>query len=153
LPVNYIATERLRLEAYKKIAAATEESQLVEVKNELVDRYGPLPEPAIALFDIASLRNHARQAGISDITAQGKYIRVAPVQLPDSVELRLKRLYPGSLLKPAVRAIMVPFPTSARIGGTPLRGSDILNWTRDLIDAVVVRDISRLTSAGASAKV
>ena len=138
LPESYIATERLRLEAYKKIAAATDDDQLTEVKTELIDRYGKLPESAIALFNVASFRNHARAAGIKDVTAQGKYIRFAPVELPESAQLRLKRLYPGSLLKPAVRAILVPFPTSARIGGTPLRGSAILDWAKYLIDAIVV---------------
>ena len=137
LPESYIATERLRLEAYKKIAAATDDAQLDEVQTELIDRYGKLPESAIALFDVASFRNHARAAGITDVTAQGKYIRFAPVDLPESAQLRLKRLYPGSLLKPAVRAVLVPFPTSARIGGTPLRGSAILDWAKYLIDAVI----------------
>ncbi|MCL1800722.1 MAG: transcription-repair coupling factor, partial [Promicromonosporaceae bacterium] len=147
LPEKYIATERLRLEAYKKIAAATDDVSLAETKAELIDRYGPLPESAIALFDIASLRNHARETGITDIAAQGKFIRLAPVELPESAQMRLKRLYPGSILKPAVRAILVPFPMTARIGGVPLRGSAILDWTRQLIDSVIVGDISAARTA------
>jgi transcription-repair coupling factor (superfamily II helicase) len=142
LPVAYIAAERLRLEAYKKIAAASDSAALDEIKAELVDRYGPLPEETLALFEVAALRNHARSVGISDITAQGKYIRFAPVLLPESAQLRLKRLYPGSILKPAIRAIMVPFPHSARVGGTPLRGSAILGWARELIDSIITQDIS-----------
>ena len=141
LPESYIATERLRLEAYKKIAAAADENVLTEVKNELVDRYGPLPETAQALFAVASFRNQARAAGITDIAAQGKFIRFAPVELPESGQMRLKRLYPGSMLKPAVRAILVPFPTTARIGGTPLRGTAILDWAGLLIDSVIQTDI------------
>jgi len=142
LPESYIATERLRLEAYKKIAAAADDAALGEVRSELADRYGPLPDVAEALFRVAAFRNHARAAGITDVTAQGKFIRFAPVELAESAQMRLKRLYPGSMLKPAVRAILVPFPTSARIGGTPLRGTAILDWAQLLIDSVVRSDIS-----------
>jgi len=150
LPESYIATERLRLEAYKKIAGASDDKALAEVRSELVDRYGPLPETAEALFAVAAFRNHARAAGITDVTAQGKFIRFAPVELPESGQMRLKRLYPGSMLKPAVRAILVPFPSSARIGGTPLRGAAILDWAQLLIDSVLLNDISSAATVTAS---
>ncbi len=151
LPESYIATERLRLEAYKKIAAAQDAAALAEVRAELVDRYGQLPDVASALFDVADFRNHAREAGVTDITAQGKYVRFAPVDLPESAQLRLRRLYPGTVQKPAIRAVLVPFPTTARIGGRPLRGAEVLAWARQLIDAVVLGDVSAAASAGTQA--
>ncbi len=147
LPEAYIATERLRLEAYKKIATAQDAAALAEVRAELTDRYGALPEVADALFDVADFRNHVRKAVLTDVTAQGKYIRFAPVNLPESAQLRLKRLYPGTILKPAIRAFLVPFPSTARIGGRPLRGTEVLQWARGLIDAVILADV------GAAAKV
>ncbi|QAY61970.1 transcription-repair coupling factor [Xylanimonas allomyrinae] len=148
LPESYIATERLRLEAYKKIAAATDAPLLAEVRAELVDRYGALPDVASALFDVADFRNHARRAGLTDVTAQGKHVRFAPVDLPESAQLRLKRLYPGTVLKPAIRAFLVPFPTTARIGGQPLRGAEVLAWARQLVDAVVLGEVSAAASVG-----
>ncbi|WP_454043038.1 transcription-repair coupling factor [Cellulosimicrobium sp. Marseille-Q8652] len=152
LPESYIATERLRLEAYRKIAAATDAPQLAEVRAELVDRYGALPDVAAALFDVADFRNHARRAGLTDVTAQGKLIRFAPVDLPESAQLRLKRLYPGTLLKPAIRAFLVPYPTTARIGGRPLRGTEVLEWARQLIDAVVLGEVSAAATVGTAAR-
>ncbi|MFI2296526.1 transcription-repair coupling factor [Isoptericola sp. NPDC019571] len=150
LPESFIATERLRLEAYKKIAAAQDATGLAEVRAELVDRYGKLPEVASALFDVADFRNHARRAGLTDVTAQGKFVRFAPVDLAESAQLRLKRLYPGTILKPAIRAFLVPFPTTARIGGRPLRGAEVLAWARQLIDAVVLGEVSAAASVGTS---
>ncbi|WP_425956210.1 transcription-repair coupling factor [Xylanimonas sp. McL0601] len=147
LPESYIATERLRLEAYRKIAAAGDAPLLAEVRAELVDRYGALPEVAAALFEVAGFRNHARRAGLTDVTAQGKFVRFAPVDLPESAQLRLKRLYPGTILKPAIRAFLVPFPTTARIGGRPLRGAEVLTWARQLIDAVIVGEVSAAAAA------
>ncbi|NTW38745.1 MAG: transcription-repair coupling factor [Cellulomonadaceae bacterium] len=138
LPHEYIAHERLRLEAYRKIAAATTAEALTAIREELVDRYGPLPAPVDNLFEVAAFRNLARDCGLTDVTAQGKFVRFAPLELPESAELRLRRLYPGSLLKPAVRTVLVPFPTTARVGGRPLAGSELLTWARDLITSVLV---------------
>ncbi|PJI94125.1 transcription-repair coupling factor [Luteimicrobium subarcticum] len=150
LPVDYIAHERLRLEAYKKIAAAQDDAALAEVRAELQDRYGTLPDMASALFDVAAFRNHARRAGLTDVTAQGKFVRFAPVELPESAALRVKRLYPGTILKPAVRTVLVPFPTTARIGGKPLHGADVLAWAKQLIEAVILGDVSAAASVGTS---
>ncbi|SDS22896.1 transcription-repair coupling factor [Paraoerskovia marina] len=152
IPESYIAHERLRLEAYKKIATAQDEPALAEVRAELVDRYGKPPEMVQALFDVADFRNHARRAGLADITAQGKYVRFAPVDLAESAQLRLRRLYPGTVLKPAIRAVLVPFPMTSRLGGRPLRGSEILQWSRQLIDAVILGDVSAASQVGATGR-
>ncbi|MCU1431100.1 MAG: mfd [Actinotalea sp.] len=137
VPHEYIGHERLRLEAYRKIADATTAAALDEVRAELVDRYGPLPEPVENLFEVAGFRNVAREAGLTDVTAQGKFIRFAPVELAESSQLRLNRLYPGTILKPAIRTALVPYPTTARIGGRPLGGRELLGWTRDWVEAVL----------------
>jgi transcription-repair coupling factor (superfamily II helicase) len=142
IPHEYVAHERLRLEAYRKIAAATSDADLEAIRAELTDRYGAPPEPVGQLLDVAAFRLVARAAELTDVTAQGRYIRFAPVTLPESAQLRLKRLYPGSLLKPAIRTILVPFPTTSRIGGTPLRGNAVMTWASELILAVIQGSIS-----------
>src|SRR5450759_2650138 len=142
IPHDYVAHERLRLEAYRKIAAATSDADLEAIRAELTDRYGAPPEPVGQLLDVAAFRLVARAAGLTDVTAQGRYIRFAPVELPESAQLRLKRLFPGSLLKPAVRTILVPFPKTSRIGGTPLRGNAVLGWASELILAVIQGSVS-----------
>ncbi|RMI04815.1 transcription-repair coupling factor [Cellulomonas triticagri] len=152
IPHDYIAHERLRLEAYRKLAAAADEATLEEISAELVDRYGAIPEPVANLFAVARFRLHARTAGLTDVTAQGKFVRFAPVELPESAQLRLKRLYPGSVLKPALRTALVPFPTTARIGGKPLHGEAVLAWARELIDAVVLGDVSAAAGVGTAAR-
>jgi transcription-repair coupling factor (superfamily II helicase) len=152
IPHDYIAHERLRLEAYRKIAASTDAAGLREVHAELVDRYGPVPAAVTNLFEVAEFRHHLRGAGLTDVTAQGKFVRFAPVELPESAQLRLKRLYPGSVLKPTVRTVLVPFPTTARIGGKPLHGSALLAWCRQLVDAVIRGDVSAAATVGTSSR-
>ncbi|NUU16852.1 transcription-repair coupling factor [Cellulomonas humilata] len=148
IPHDYIAHERLRLEAYRKIAAAADSAALGEVRAELVDRYGAVPAAVDNLFEVAEFRQHVRNAGLSDVTAQGKFIRFAPVELPESAQLRLKRLYPGSVLKPTVRTVLVPWPMTARIGGKPVQGREVMLWARQFIDAVVRGDVAAAAKVG-----
>jgi transcription-repair coupling factor (superfamily II helicase) len=139
VPTTYIEHERLRLEAYRKIADATTAEALEEVRAELLDRYGLLPTPVEALLEVATFRNLARRVGLTDVTAQGKFLRFAPVELPDSASVRLSRLYPGSLVKPATRTVLVPFPTTARIGGRALAGAELLGWLTTFVEQMLVR--------------
>src|SRR3712207_1548764 len=46
LPPDYVAKEELRLEAYRRLAAVTTFAEVEDIKNEWLDRYGPLPKPA-----------------------------------------------------------------------------------------------------------
>ena len=52
--------------------------------------------------------------------------------------MRLTRLYPGTIVKPAVRTILVPRPTTALVGGQPLRDTELLSWAADLVNAVLL---------------
>jgi transcription-repair coupling factor (superfamily II helicase) len=138
IPHEYVAEERLRLEAYKRLAASVTEADVDGVVEELNDRYGQIPEPVQNLLAVARFRIHARRAGVTEVVAQGNFLRLTPVELPDSRAMRLTRLYPGSLVKPATRTILVPRPMTARVGGQPVRDTALLEWLRDLVDAVLL---------------
>jgi transcription-repair coupling factor (superfamily II helicase) len=142
LPHDYLPGERLRLEAYRKIAEIADHEALEAVRAELVDRYGPLPEPVTNLLEVARLRVLARRAGLTEITAAGTSIRFGPVELPDSAEMRLKRLYPGASIKLAAHVVLVPRPTTARIGGQPLRDTAVLGWVSDVIESVMIGTVA-----------
>ncbi|HVN12197.1 MAG TPA: TRCF domain-containing protein, partial [Kineosporiaceae bacterium] len=137
LPHDYVPGERLRLEAYRKIAEVTAEEGIQAIREELEDRYGAVPDPVENLLAVARLRIKARRAGLTEITQQGNQVRFGPVDLPDSAQLRLKRLYPGSIVKPAVRTMLVPRPTTARVGGTPLRDREVLRWAEEVVESVL----------------
>ena len=137
IPHDYVPGERLRLEAYTRIAAIDSEQDVTAVHDELTDRYGEPPEPVLNLLEVARLRTAARRAGLTDITAAGKHIRFAPVELPDSRQVRVQRLYPKTVLKPAVRTMLVPVPKTAAIGGQPLRDTELLAWCGEVIRSVL----------------
>jgi transcription-repair coupling factor (superfamily II helicase) len=139
LPHAYIPGERLRLEAYRRIAEAPNEAAVEGVRAELLDRYGALPEQVENLLEVALFRVFARAAGFTEVVAQGSLVKFGPVELAESATLRVQRLYPKTLFKPAVRTMLVPRPTTARIGGQPVTGVALLHWCRDVIDAVLGR--------------
>ena len=88
---------------------------------------------------MALFRAFARAAGFTEVVAQGSLVKFGPVELAESATLRVQRLYPKTLFKPAVRTMLVPRPMTARIGGQPVTGVALLRWCRDVIDAVVGR--------------
>ncbi len=139
IPTTYVPHERLRLEAYKRLADAATDAQVDEVSAELLDRYGPLPKEAEALLAVARFRVLARSAGLTEVVLQGSNVRFHPVELPESAQMRLTRLYPRTIVKPAVRTIMVPRPASAPMGGQPLRGTELLGWASELITEALPR--------------
>ncbi|SEI71205.1 transcription-repair coupling factor [Arthrobacter sp. yr096] len=136
LPHDYVPGERLRLEAYRKLAAAITYEAIDEVLAELVDRYGEPPLPAQNLIAVARFRVGAREAGLSDVALQGNFIRFSPAQLPESKTMRLNRMYPGSQVKPALDAVLIPKPKTARIGGRDLQDAEILQWANNVIEAI-----------------
>ena len=149
IPHDYVPGERLRLEAYTRIAAIDSAEDAAAVRDELADRYGPPPEPVASLLDVARLRARARRAGLTDIVQQGTFIRFSPVELPDSRQVRVQRLYPKTVLKPAMRNMLVPVPRagSGRRPGQPappgaplLRDTELLTWCGQLIEAVLEPD-------------
>ncbi|MCG5216866.1 transcription-repair coupling factor [Streptosporangium sp. KLBMP 9127] len=137
IPHDYVTSERLRLEAYKRVAAISSAEDIDAVRDELTDRYGRPPQQVENLFEVARFRVRARQAGLTDVTLQGQQIKFAPVrELKDSQQVRLQRLYPKALHKQAVGTLLVPVPKTKPLGGQPLRDLDLLKWCGDLVQAM-----------------
>jgi len=136
IPHDYVPGERLRLEAYRRIASVADDDDIAAVADELTDRYGPLPEAVLNLLAVARFRVRARDAGLTDVTLQGQHVRFAPVELLDSQKVRLQRLYPKSIVKPQTRTMLVPTPKTAPLGGRPLRDLALLKWCTDLVEAM-----------------
>lgn len=137
IPPEYMESERLRLEMYQKLSNVRQPSELKAVKEEMTDRYGVPPANVQLLFTVARLRMAARALGIKEIVAQGRFVRLAPVQLADSQMLRIKRLHPGTVIKPAVRQVLVPAPKGEKLGQGALHDEPLAQWVEKLLDNVI----------------
>jgi transcription-repair coupling factor (superfamily II helicase) len=120
LPKDYVGKEDLRLEAYRRLAAVTTLDEVVDIRAEWEDRYGPVPPAAEALLDVARLRAECVRTGVREITvttgsggAGGfggpKHVaRISPLALKTSKQLRLQRLFKGSVYKEDVGQLQLP---------------------------------------------
>lgn len=138
IPDEYIDSERLRLEAYQKLSAAASPGArpgaLDLVAEELHDRYGEPPDTVATLFAVSRIRRMAVKLGLSEVVALGKNLRIAPAQLSESKQLRLRRMYPGGKYLEAGHVVNLPLP-AGRMGETP-SDEEILEWVRSVFRAL-----------------
>ena len=138
LPVEYIESERLRLDLYRRIADAHNDEDLSEISAELVDRFGPIPKPAQELMAVASLRLFAKSLGLTDIAISGKNLRLTPVYLPESAQIKLTRLYPGSIYKNASQILLVARPVSPNwIESASVGDTSTLAWVNSVLQELI----------------
>ena len=146
LPADYLPGERLRLEAYRALASAVTDAAVDDVRDELLDRYGALPPQVENLLAVARFKVLCRRYGITEVSLQGNTIRFSPLDLPESSQLRLRRLYDRATYKPAVGTVSVPRPKGVRksdgtvapaaFGGEALRDVALLHWCADVVTTV-----------------
>jgi transcription-repair coupling factor (superfamily II helicase) len=149
LPVEYLPGERLRLEAYRALASASTDEAVDAVRSELIDRYGPIPEPVENLLAVARFKVLCRRYGVTEVSLQGGSVRFTPLELPESAQLRLTRLYDRAVYKHTVATISVPRPKGVvkpdgsfavtSFGGEPLRDVALLNWSAEVLAQVTGR--------------
>jgi transcription-repair coupling factor (superfamily II helicase) len=126
LPVAYVPREDLRLEAYRRLAAVTADAEVDDIRAEWVDRYGPIPAEAEALLDVARLRAECARIGAREVNvAKGPgfggpafIVRLSPVALKVSQEVRLKRLVKQAVYKADAQQLQLPvMKASALVDG------------------------------------
>jgi transcription-repair coupling factor (superfamily II helicase) len=152
LPPDYIGSDRLRLEGYRRLAAAPDDAGIAAVVEELVDRYGPLPEPAQRLVALARLRLLCREYRVTEVGAVSEAtVRIAPLPLMDSQQLRLKRMYPSATFRATTSTVVLPIPrTGTGIGAPRVRDLELVRVVAGLLLALDGRpqtdvDITNLT--------
>ncbi|HJT16753.1 MAG TPA: transcription-repair coupling factor, partial [Thermoanaerobaculia bacterium] len=71
IPHDYIGDENVRMMVYKKIAAATNDERLDQIRNEMRDRFGAIPANVENLLHFVRVKRRAQQLGVVSITRQG----------------------------------------------------------------------------------
>lgn len=129
LPHDYVEDAAQRLELYKRISAVRDAAGVKDVREELTDRFGPLPEPAERLVTIAAVKAAIRRWGITEVTITPKdKLRVSPVQLRDSQIVRLQREHPDAVLRSDQGLLLIPVPRP--------RPDDLIAWVAGTLRGV-----------------
>ena len=144
LPINahlsdiYVPGERLRLDLYRRLADVAKPTDVQSIREELLDRFGELPEEANALLAVAQLRALAKSHGIREVVATGKFLRLTPLTLPESRQLRLARLFPGSIYKGPTRTALITLPKNPAWNPSKpvaeIVDTSLLTWVTEVVD-------------------
>jgi transcription-repair coupling factor (superfamily II helicase) len=88
LPSDWIPETRLRIEAFRKVALATDAAEVAELRANLTDRYGRLPPEAAAFLQLAEIRCLGEAKGITSISTDGTTLRclqISPGRPPEPI--------------------------------------------------------------------
>jgi transcription-repair coupling factor (superfamily II helicase) len=137
LPEAYVPGERLRLDLYRRLADVQSDADVDSIAAELIDRFGELPETAKALLGVAKLRALAKAQKLREVVISGKFLRLSPLTLAESRQLRLSRVYPGSIYKSAASTVLVALPKAEAWNpseSTPVMGdTSTLAWVTEAV--------------------
>jgi len=140
LAPEYVPSDRLRLDLYRRLADANEYEEIDAIGAELEDRFGRRPEAAERLLRIARLRVHVKSLGITDLALPGKFLKISPFKITEAAQLRVERLYPGSIVKSVTNTLLVARPRSAAwddaTEGGPIGDTALLDWIDEVIETI-----------------
>ena len=126
---NYVGEENQRLRLYKKIAGAQSDTAITELRSEMEDRYGPLPDAAVYLLEAASLRLECERIGVSQIDRKRAELQIRFTENANIDPQSLMRLVARSAKRGAqfTPQGVLKFPLAAT------RPDEILLEIRDLL--------------------
>ncbi len=96
VPADYIPYEQAKVDVHRRIAGARELSELVELRTELEDRFGELPQPLENLITLQQARIKLGQAGATNVSFRQGRLAVTPIELDAATARRLREALPGA---------------------------------------------------------
>ena len=125
IPDEYILSSKEKISVYQKLAAADTEKYLVELKGNLTDDYGKMPEEVSNLFRVLEIKVFAKKAGIINVRAENMH----------SQEDRQIILHMSESVKPVNIMSLLEYNSGWIISGSKLKISfrDLgVNWAEEL---------------------
>lgn len=121
IPESYIRNEVQKLDMYKRVALLQTEEELSELQDELIDRFGDIPQSVNRLLEIALIRAVAHKVYVTQLTWHGSTVRLALYQRAKLIPQRIPELvksYGGRLKFSAEKAPEFTYEPTAIRGKT-----------------------------------
>ena len=118
VPNDYIPFEAAKIEVHRRVAAARERGELRALREELADRFGPLPEPVSNLVELQRARIELGAAGVGLVEFRAGRLRASPIELDSAAAATLGERVPELIYqwREQTAAIPVPDDPEARLG-------------------------------------
>jgi len=127
VPADYIPYEQAKVDVHRRIAGAREVADLGLLREELLDRFGELPEPLKNLILLQQARIKLGQAGARAVTFRGDRLAVTPIELDSVRAKKLRAAIPEALYESGKSQLSVRIPKdpAARFPAV-VRAADVL---------------------------
>ena len=96
VPGDYVPYEAAKIEIHRRVSGAREIADLIMLREELEDRFGPVPEPLENLIKLQDARIKLGRAGARNVTFRGGRLAVTPIELDSATARRLREALPGA---------------------------------------------------------
>ena len=110
LPADYIPFEAAKIDVHRRLAGAREPGELRALRDELRDRFGPLPEPVESLFELQRARIELGRLGARTVEFRGERLSVTPLELDAAAVGRLRERIPEAMYESRVKTVSLRVP-------------------------------------------
>ena len=138
IPEHYVGDEGVRIDLYRRLAAVRTYAELRDLQEEMIDRFGPMPEPLLRLVDLARLRIRANGLGITAMVEREGEVYIRPVLGSRLNQAQLRR---------ALGDGVYVTPNQVRLVLSRLR-VNVRDAVQEILDAVEEADATVLAAAG-----
>jgi transcription-repair coupling factor (superfamily II helicase) len=113
VPADYIPYEQAKIDVHRRVAGAREVAELQLLRDELEDRFGPVPDPLANLIALQQARIKLGEAGARAVSFRGGRLAVTPVDLDAERARRLKEAIPEAVYEPGRAQFSLRVPDAA----------------------------------------
>src|SRR4051794_18039398 len=110
VPADYVPYEAAKVDVHRRVAAARDVAELELLREELADRFGPLPEPLENLIALQKARIKLGQAGAQTVSFRGDRLAVAPIELTSEQAKALRERIPEAVYEFGRSQLLVRIP-------------------------------------------
>jgi transcription-repair coupling factor (superfamily II helicase) len=110
VPGDYVAYEAAKIEIHRRVAGAREVADLMVLREELDDRFGPIPEPLDDLIKLQDARIKLGRAGARAVSFRGDRLAVSPIDLGPEAARGLSEALPEATFDSGRSTVVVTVP-------------------------------------------
>ena len=110
VPGDYVPYEAAKIEIHRRVAGAHEVAELILLREELEDRFGPVPDALDNLIKLQDARIKLGRAGARRVDFSGGRMRVAPIELDSAATKALRAKLPDAVYESGRSTVVLRMP-------------------------------------------
>jgi transcription-repair coupling factor (superfamily II helicase) len=110
VPGDYVPYEAAKIEIHRRVAGAKEIADLIVLRAELEDRFGPVPAPLDNLIRLQDARIKLGRAGAKDVGFRSGQLTVSPIELDSTGSKALRAALPGAIYESGRSTVKLRVP-------------------------------------------